>query len=199
MTIESRTGFRSARARANAAPVHGIQQIGVILGVNYNDGMLALRYAALLALAVWVGGLIALGAVVAPALFDALGRSGGGGRMQAAAIFADMLRGFHRIAYVCGAVMLTSLAARGVLGPRPRRFAIRAVIAGLMLGATAWTGLVVAPRIARAQREIGAAPSSLPEGDARRIEFARLHRLATTLSLVPLLGGVALLVWEMRD
>ena len=161
--------------------------------------MLALRYAALLALAVWVGGLIALGGVVAPALFDVLGATGNPGRLQAGAVFADVLRRFHRISYGCGAIVIVSLLARAILGPRPRRFALRASIAGLMLAASAWTGLVVAPQIARTQSEIGGLASSLPEDDARRIHFARLHRLTTTLALVPFVGGLVLLFWEIKD
>jgi hypothetical protein len=170
-----------------------------LIGVNYNEPMLALRYAALLALAVWVGGLIALAAVVAPAMFDVLGSIGTSGRLQAATVFAEVLRRFDRIAYICSGVILASLAARAVLGPRPRRFALRASIAGLMLAATAWTGFVVTPRIAKLQREIGGLPSSLPHDDVRRSEFVRLHRLSTTLALVPLAGGFALLFWELKD
>jgi hypothetical protein len=196
--MESKTGFRSARARAKAASLHGNQSI-LLIGVNYNDPMLALRYAAVLALAVWVGGLIALAAVVAPAMFDVLGATGAGGRLQAAATFAEALRRFDRFAYLCSGVILASLAARAVLGPRPRRFAVRAAIAVLMLAATLWTGFMVAPQIERTQRQIGGLPSSLPENDARRIEFARLHRLATGLGLVPLAGGLTLLFWELKD
>lgn len=167
--------------------------------VNYNDRMLALRYAALLALAVWVGGLIALGGVAAPALFDMLGADGTDGRLRAAAVFGETLRRFHWVSYTCGALLLVSLAARAVLGPRPRRFAIRASIALLMLAAAAWAGQVVAPQAARAQQEIGGLPSNLPENDARRALFFRLHRLSITLELVPLVGGLALIFWEMRD
>jgi putative copper export protein len=170
-----------------------------LIGVNYNERMLALRYAALLALAVWVGGLIALATVAAPALFDVLGSAGSSGRLQAATVFAEVLRRFDRIAYICSGLILASLAARAVLGPRPRRFAVRTSIAGLMLVATAWSGFVVAPRVAQIQREIGGLPSSLAPDDARRIEFVRLHRLATTLGLVPLVGGLALILWELKD
>ena len=45
--------------------------------VNYNDRMLLLRYAALLTLVVWVGGLLALGGVAAPAIFDVTRRAPG--------------------------------------------------------------------------------------------------------------------------
>jgi uncharacterized protein DUF4149 len=167
--------------------------------LNYNERMLALRYAALLGLAVWVGGLITLGAAAAPAMFDVLGASGSVGRLQAAAVFGETLRRFHWITYGCGVVVVTSLAARAVLGPRPRRFAVRASIAAAMLAASAWVGQVVAPQIARAQREIGAPPSSLPENDPRRAAFGRQHRLSTTLELVPLVGGLMLLFWELKE
>lgn len=161
--------------------------------------MLALRYAALLALAVWVGGLAALGGVAAPAIFDVLGSSGAGGRLQAGAIFGEALRRFHLISYACGAVLILSLTVRAVLGPRPRRFAVRMAIAGAMIAAAVWSGFGVTPQIARAQSEIGGLPSSVPEGDARRAAFGRLHRLSTTLALVPLAGGLVLLFWELKD
>jgi hypothetical protein len=161
--------------------------------------MLALRYAALLALAVWVGGLLTLGAVAAPAMFDELGLAGGEGRLRAARAFGEILRRFHLVAYGCAAVIVTSLGARAVLGPRPRRFAIRASIAALMLAATVWTGAVMLPRTAGAQREIGGLPSSLPQSDARRGRFVRLHRLTTMLELVPVAGGLMLLFWELKD
>jgi hypothetical protein len=161
--------------------------------------MLALRYAALLALAVWVGGLVVLGAVAAPAMFDVLGSTGNDGRLRAAAAFGEVLRRFHLATYGCGALILASLTARALLGPRPRRFALRLSIAGAMLSASAWIGLAVAPQIARTQQEIGGLPSGLPEEDPRRVQFARLHRLTTTLELVPFAGGLMLLFWELRD
>ena len=43
------------------------------------------------------------------------------------------------------------------------------------------------------------APSSLPAGDPRRVEFGRLHGLSTGIQLVPLLGGLLLLFFEMKD
>ena len=159
--------------------------------------MLALRYAALLALAVWVGGLIALGGVTAPALFATLG-SGGEGRAVAGAVFGEALRRFHLIVYACASVLLLTLVARAVLGPRPRRFAIRLTIAGLMLTATVVVGFVLAPRILQAQRA-GDLPSSVTATGERRAAFARLHRLSAALELVPLAGGLALMFWELDD
>jgi uncharacterized membrane protein len=161
--------------------------------------MLALRYAAVLALALWTGGLFVVGALAAPSIFDVLGDRGAEGRMLAGMVVGDLLQRFNLVTYACAAVVLVSLAVRGVLGPRPRRFAIRVAMLGMMTTATVYAGLVLTPRIAAAQRTIGAAPSTLAETDPRRVEFGRLHGLSASLQLVPLLGGLALLFWELKD
>jgi hypothetical protein len=161
--------------------------------------MLALRYAALLAIVVWVGGLFALGAIAAPAVFDVAARHLPDPRLVGGAIFGEILRRFHQVTYVCGAVIGLSLIARAVLGPRPPRFAIRTAIALLMLAATLYSGLVLTARIERLQQDLGVAPSSLPENDPRRVEFGRLHGLSTTVQIVPLLGGLVLLFFESRE
>ncbi len=163
--------------------------------------MLALRYVGLLALVVWVGGLLALGAIGAPSIFDVLAsRQADGGRLLAGAIFGETLRRFHLVSYGCGVVLLGTTILRAVLGPRPRRFAVRAVLALAMLAASVYSGVVVSGRIARTQALIGAAaPSSLPEADPRRAQFGRLHATSTGLELIPVLGGLLLLFWELKD
>ena len=161
--------------------------------------MLALRYAAVLALALWTGGLLVVGAVAAPSVFDILGAHGAEGRVLAGAVVAALLERFTMMAYGCAVVVFLSLVTRGVLGPRPRRFAYRVGGLMLMIGATVYAAAVVAPRIAAMQRSIGTAPSALAETDPRRIEFGRLHGTSVSLQLVPLLGGLALLFWELKD
>jgi hypothetical protein len=162
--------------------------------------MRALRYAALLALVVWSGGLIALGLVAAPAIFETVAaRQVADGRLVAGAIFGEALRRFHPVAYACGAVVALSLLARRILGPRPRYTGVRLALASIMLAAMVYSGTAVATRIMSLQREIGVAPSSLPATDARRAEFGRLHATSTTLLLVPVIGSLALIWWELRD
>jgi hypothetical protein len=162
--------------------------------------MFALRYAGVLALTLWVGGLLALGAFAAPATFEILAaRHVAGDRLVAGAIFGETLRRFHLLSYGCGLVLLGTLLMRGVLGPRPVMFAARLTVVLAMLAASAYAGFVVAANIARLQAEIGVAPSSLPEGDPRRAAFGRLHARATGLELVPILGGLLLLFRELKD
>lgn len=162
--------------------------------------MLALRYVALLTLVVWIGGLVALGGIAAPSIFDVLAsRQIADGRLLAGAVFGEILRRFTLVSYAAGGVLLLTLLVRRILGPRPQRFAWRAGLVTLMLAATAYGGIVVASRIRALQHEIGAAPSTLPDGDPRRVEFGRLHGLSTALQLVPLLGGLALMFWEIKE
>jgi hypothetical protein len=117
----------------------------------------------------------------------------------AGSLFGEILRRFHTVAYVCGGAILLSMIARAVLGPRPRFFAIRAGITTLMLAAAVYSGTVLTGRIEGLRQEIGAAPSSLGEDDPRRVAFRRLHERSTVLQLVPLVGGLALLVGELLD
>ena len=162
--------------------------------------MLALRFAALLMIVIWVGGLLTLGAIAAPSIFAVLAAAmPGQDRLLAGTLFGEILRRFHLLSYAAGGLLLGTLVLRRILGPAPRRFAWRAGLATLMLGAAAYSGIVVSGRIGQLQREIGVAPSSLPEGDARRAEFGRLHGLSTALQLVPVLGGLMLMYWEIKE
>jgi hypothetical protein len=162
--------------------------------------MLVLRYAALLALVVWVGGLLALGGIAAPSIFDVVAdRQVPNGRLLSGALFGEILRRFTLVSYGAGGALMLTLLARRILGPRPHRFAWRAAIVAVMLAATAYASLAVGTRVEQLQREIGVAPSSLPDGDPRRIEFGRLHGISTALQLVPLLGGLALIFWEIKE
>ncbi|MEO6214295.1 MAG: DUF4149 domain-containing protein [Vicinamibacterales bacterium] len=162
--------------------------------------MLALRFAASVAIALWMGGLLALGAIAAPSIFDVIAaRSVPDGRVLAGAVFGEALSRFQPFAYGAAAVVILSLVTRAALGPRPARFRTRFSVLGLMLAATLYAGFVLTPQIERARVAAGGAPSSLAEGDPRRVSFGRLHGLSAVLQLVPILGGLALLFWEVRD
>jgi hypothetical protein len=161
--------------------------------------MLALRFAAVLALVFWIGGLVALGTLAAPAAFDVLGARGAEGRALAGAVFGETLKRFHLVAYAAGGLLIASLAIRAVLGPRPRRFALRLLVAAGMLACAIWTGFVLIPRVESSRRSLGTSPALLPDADPRREAFGRLHGLAGSLQLVPVLGGLFLLFFELED
>ena len=70
--------------------------------------MLAVRYVALAALVVWLGGMVT-------------------------AVFGELLRPFHLVSLVCGAVILVSLFIMKFVGPPPHAFVPRAALTALML------------------------------------------------------------------
>ena len=162
--------------------------------------MRALRYAYVLALVIWLGGMVVLGAIVAPAAFQVLPASlPDAGRALAGELFGSILARFHYVAYAAGGTLLATLAIMRVLGPKPPSFAIRVLIIFTMLLIALYSGIVVLGSIDAIQLEAGGLTSRLPAGDARRVRFDELHRLSTQLMLANALGGLALLYWEARE
>jgi hypothetical protein len=162
--------------------------------------MAGLRFASLLTLAVWVGGIVVLGGVGAPALFAALeSRDTAGGRMLAAELFGEMFVRFQHLAWALGGVLVLLLILRRVLGPRPRPFALRLSAASAMLGLSLVGGLVLAPRIEAIRLDTKGAIAALEDDDPRKIEFGRLHGLSNALMGVTLVVGVGMLWLEMKD
>lgn len=155
--------------------------------------MVALRFVAGLALALWLGGAVAIGSIVAPSAFAVLSAA------DAASLVGETLRRFHVVTYVAGLTLVAGLAGMALLGPRPRGFAWRILTAGLMLAATLASGLVVDQRIRSMRTEIGVPVSTLARDDARRVTFGRLHGLSTLLMGLTVAGGIALVYWDTRD
>ena len=162
--------------------------------------MLALRYVYVLALALWLGGMVVLGAVVAPTTFQVLQASvPDSGRLLGGAVLGEILSRVHYVAYGAGAATLVSLAAMALLGPRPRGYAVRSAIVTLMLLVALYSGFVVLREVDAIQQEVGGLPSSLHAEDARRIRFDELHQLSTQLMMVNIIGALVLLYWEARE
>jgi hypothetical protein len=162
--------------------------------------MLALRYAYVLALVVWLGGMVVLGALVAPTTFQVLQASAPDyGRALAGELFGVLLVRFHYVAYGAGAVLFFSLAIMAILGPRPAAFAIRMGIVAVMLGVAVYSGVVVLREIATIQQAVGALPSTLSSTDPHRLRFDQLHQLSTRLMAFNIVAALALLYWEARE
>ena len=162
--------------------------------------MLALRYAYVLALVVWLGGMVVLGAIVAPATFEFLQTAApDSGRALAGELFGTTLARFHTVEYACGAVLLLTLGIMAVLGPRPTGFAVRLAVAAVMLMIALYSGRVVLTEMAGIQRQAGIPASHLPAADLRRVRFESLHELSTRLMMFNVAGALVLLYWEARD
>lgn len=161
--------------------------------------MVVLRYVYLLALVVWLGGMVMLGAVVAPTTFQVLQeRQGDAGRVLAGAVFGETLRRFHLVAYVAGGIVLASLVWMALARWRQPGLPACLLIAATMLALTLVSGTVISPRIERVRAAVGGSVVDLPAADPRRMEFGRLHGVSTGLMLVNIVGGLVLLYWEAR-
>ena len=162
--------------------------------------MLALRYVYVLALVIWLGGMVILGALVAPTTFQVLPSiEPSSGRALAGELFGTTIARFHYVAYGAGGILLVTLAAMARLASRPAGYAVRGALVACMLAAALYSGLVVLTRIDAIQRDVGVLVSSLPADDTLRLEFDRLHLLSTRLMMLSMVGGLALVYWEARE
>lgn len=162
--------------------------------------MRPLRYISLVALAIWVGGLVTLGVLVAPTVFVLVeAQQIQDGRALAATLFAAFLDRFHTVAYGAGAAVMASLLGRRLIGPRPICFGTRITLLTVMLAAMLYSGLVLAEQIERIQQDVGVPSLTLPEDHPTRVEFSRLHDLSVVLMGVNVIGGLALLGWEAYE
>ena len=162
--------------------------------------MVALRYVYVLALVIWLGGMVILGALVAPTTFQVLQSiEPSAGRALAGEVFGVTIARFHYVSYAAGGLLLVTLAAMALLGPRPAGFAVRSALVACMLAVALYSGLVVLDRIDAIQEAVGGLASRLPVGDMRRLRFDELHLLSTRLMMLNLVGALTLLYWEARE
>jgi hypothetical protein len=162
--------------------------------------MSLLRWLALLALGFWMGGLVALGAIAAPALFAVLeAHQGVAGRELAAAAFGVILDRFQYAAWIAGLALLVSIGFRAALGPRPRRFGLRMWVTAGMLAASVATVYFIAPRIRTLSASANGSVVALPADDARRVAFGRWHGASSALLIATVLAGAGLLWAEVSD
>jgi hypothetical protein len=158
--------------------------------------MLAVRYLALAALVVWLGGMAVLGLIVAPSTFRVLQAADpAAGRVLAGALFGEILGQFHLLEYACGGLLFVCLLVLKFVGPPPRGFVPRLALVAIMLGLAVYSGVPVTREITRLQSEVTGPISALAETDARRVRFDRLHQTSTALMTVNMALGLVLLFW----
>jgi hypothetical protein len=149
-----------------------------------------------LALSVWLGGAVVLGAVSAPAVFGTAKRAGDtewGMPLYnfAGTALGEAFRRFNYLVLAAGAVMLLAGLLSGVLaGQGPRRLGARALLTGAAWCAAAWLTWGLYPQLLAARA-------------AGRMDlFDTLHRTYTTgftVQMVLLLSAAALTAWLHLD
>lgn len=147
-----------------------------------------LRFLMLLALAVWLGGILFFGAVLAPTLFSTLPK-----REMAGMVVTRSLAALHWIGIACGIIfLLASLLHSRLTTGSAAPLAWRHLLMVAMLALTLASQFGVSPRMQALRRDM-VEIDSIPPADARRVEFNKLHRVSTGLEQAILLMGLVVL------
>jgi hypothetical protein len=144
--------------------------------------MSALRFFMLLALVVWIGGIIFFSFVVAPGLFMILPK-----RELAGQVVTFSLAGLHYIAIGSAIVFLVCSLLHRHLADGRARLGLRELFIVIMLALTLISQYAVTPRMRQLRRDMVEIDTVAPT-DPRRVEFNHLHQYSTSLE-----GGVLVL------
>jgi hypothetical protein len=149
-----------------------------------NFGHLATNLVYHLGLALWIGGTVALGALVAPQLFRTLPR------YQAGAIFGQILRRFARVRLVALVATIAAAAVKHLVWERNVSLWIGIRWAALAFLAAAIVYEVGVLEKAMEARRVHLTPETADD-DPHRRAFTTLHKRAEALMKTSLLAAIA--------
>lgn len=153
------------------------------------------RYLMLLSLVIWIGGIIFFAFVVAPTVFKP-------GILPSHQLAGNVVNRslsiLHGMAVGCGIVFaVTSMIDSAVVNGFAQPFAARHVLVYLMIILTLISMFAVGTKM-QVLRQQMVMIDEVPQDDARRVEFNRLHVWSTRLEGTVLLLGLALLYLTAR-
>ena len=149
---------------------------------------LAFRIIRLVALAVWVGGIVFFVAGVAAIAFKTFDVHTAGTMVRAS------LLELHRIGMVAGGIYLfVTLALLATQRDTHPARAVELALIVAMLALTAYSQLSVIPRMDTDRLTLGGDVAKAPDNSPTKMHFERLHRLSTRLEGAVLFEGLILL------
>ncbi len=152
-----------------------------------------LRTLMLLALIVWIGGIIFFAFVLAPTVFAVLPT-----RELAGDVVNPSLARLHWIGLICGLVfLLCSIIYNQLRYGHMRLFSASHVLVIVMLVLTAISHFGVTPRMSTLRANMGVI-DNVPVTDQRRVEFNHLHLWSTRLEGGVLLCGLGVVILTAR-
>ena len=146
-----------------------------------------LRYLLLLALVLWIGGIVFFSFIASPSIFKILPRE------QAGLVVGDIFPKYHLLGYASCLIALGCLVGLRQLGAVQSVRAAMIVLV-LMGGIQVTMGLVIGPKVIEARDAVKAAAPG-PEKDRLEKKFRGLHGVSMILNLVLLILGLILLYW----
>lgn len=152
-----------------------------------------LRALMLLALIVWIGGIVFFAFVIAPTVFTVLPT-----RELAGNVVSRSLSALHWMGLVSGLVfLLCSIIHNQMKHADARLFSAAHLLIIVMLSLTAISQFGITPRMRALRTEMGVI-DQIPLNDARRIEFNHLHEWSTRAEGGVLLCGLVVVALTAR-
>ncbi len=148
--------------------------------------LVVLRYVELLALALWVGGMVFFVAIASPAIFRTLGLEAGGKLIRL------VFNKYYRLGYACGAAGAGAGWALCVVAGAPRFGPLVPALVSGMIGIFLYMGLILRPQILKVREALGPL-DGLPADHAGKGLFQRMHRRSVLLNAAVLAAGLAAL------
>lgn len=152
-----------------------------------------LKFLMLLALVLWIGGIVFFGAVVAPTVFTVLPTHDLAGN-----VVTRSLGTLHLIGIISGVIFLICSMVYGYLARGSAQvFAPRHIAVVAMIALTFVAQDVVAAKMLRLRDDMGVI-DNVPLNDPRRVDFNRLHVWSTRLEGCVLVLGLGVLYGTAR-
>jgi len=144
-----------------------------------------------LGMSIWLGGIVALGAIAAPTLFRRLPRH------DAGALFGPMLRIFEKVSLAAAVLAVTGAAATAYLGGQNVNLfvVIRYVSLFGMCALLFASNTLIHPAIRNVQ-QANPNVSALADTDPARMRFQMLHTLSERLMMGQLVFGLVVLFFS---
>jgi hypothetical protein len=133
-----------------------------------------LRFFAILVLAFWVGGIFFFGAIMAPTVFYSLPTH----TMAGNVIFPSLTK-LHYVGLACG-IMFILFALIRRKRSTAESFTIELALVALMMVLTCYAQFGLGAKMNGMRLGMGDI-DAIPQTDARRVEFNRLHKYSTAL------------------
>jgi uncharacterized membrane protein len=146
---------------------------------------LLLRYVLLLAVVVWIGGIVFFSFIASPSVFKLLPRE------LAGQVVGDIFPKYHLLGYTSCVVALGCLLGLRQLGTT-QAVGTAAIILALMGTAQVTMGMVIGPQVTAARDAAKAAPAG-SEKDRLEKKFRRLHAVSMIFNLLLLILGLILI------
>jgi uncharacterized membrane protein len=146
----------------------------------------------LLAIVIWVGGLVFFAFVVAPVSFHVLPTT-----HEAGMVVAGTLGVLNRVGLLCGsAFIFATILLLAVPGARAARYSVSAklFLASAMIAATLYVQYGIVPVMERDRIAAGGDVDAAPPDNPARLDFERLHPISEKVEGAALLMGLGVVV-----